>query len=91
MAIVAEWIKIDSEHVLESMEVARKKLSSGENEAVLDFSSVRRLDAAALRRLNELSEIASDKSARIALRGVTVDVYRVLKAAKIAANFFFLN
>lgn len=91
MAIVAEWVKIDSRHMLESLAVAQTKLDAGESELVLDFSSVERLDAATLNQLTELGAIAAAKSARIGLRGVNIGVYRVLKSAKIAAEFVFLS
>lgn len=91
MAVVTEWLKIDGEHPLEGLESAITKLSSGASELVLDFSSVRKLDAAALERLNDIAATASEKNVQIVLRGVTIDVYRVLKTAQIAAEFVFLN
>jgi len=91
MAIVAEWVKIDSARMLESLATAQTKLDAGESEVVLDFSSVERLDAAALNQLSELGALSSKKSARLALRGVNIGVYRVLKTSKIADEFIFLS
>jgi anti-anti-sigma regulatory factor len=55
----------------------------------LDFSSVSRIDAAAVRALEELAAVAEEKSARVVLRGVNIGVYRVLKQLKLTARFAF--
>lgn len=57
-------------------------------EAVLDFSSVERIDAAAARALEEL---ADGSSVKITLRGVNIQVYRALKLLKLAERFSFLT
>ena len=89
MATVKEWVKIDAACVLEGLDAARAKLCAGETELVLDFSSVQRLDSAALTRLSALASIAAEKSASIGMRNVNVDVYRVLKTAQVASRFHF--
>jgi anti-anti-sigma regulatory factor len=66
-------------------------LENANGQLVLDFSSVRRLDATALRAMEQLAGIADEKGARLALRGVNVDVYRVLKLVKLAPRFAFLT
>ncbi|HUN88968.1 MAG TPA: STAS domain-containing protein [Terriglobales bacterium] len=91
MAIVAEWLKMDNDHLLETLESARAKLISGECELVLDFSSVKQLDSAALNRVCELAASASEKKARVGLKSVNVAIYRVLKTAQIASSFIFLD
>jgi anti-anti-sigma regulatory factor len=91
MAIVSEWLKMDGEHMRESLNAAGARLQEGETELVLDFSAVKRLDAEALTQLGELAAIAEQRVARIAIRGVNVDVYRVLKTARLASCFTFLN
>jgi anti-anti-sigma regulatory factor len=58
-------------------------------EVVLDFSSVRRVDPSALRALEELARVADEKAVTLELRGVSVNVYKVLKLAKLAPRFLF--
>jgi anti-anti-sigma regulatory factor len=58
-------------------------------ELVLDFTGVRRIDPAALQAMEQLAFKASSKSARITLRGVNVQAYKVLKLSRMAAQFSF--
>ena len=51
----------------------------GDGEVTLDFSSVRRIDPGALRAMEELARMADEKDVKVVLRGVNVDVYKVLK------------
>ena len=59
-----------------------------EGEAILDFSSVRRIDPSALQAMEEFVRIADDKAVKVVLRGVNVDVYKVLKLVKLDAAIF---
>ena len=90
MAIVAVWQKIDEERVVLALQEAGEKLDSAEGEVVLDFSSVRRVDASAIRAIEEFANTADDKAVKVALRGVNVDVYKVLKLVKLASRFSFV-
>jgi anti-anti-sigma regulatory factor len=78
---------VDAKQVLQSLEQAREQLGNGE--LALDFSSVRRLDAGALRAMETLAGVAENKAVKIELQGVNIDVYRVLKLAKLAPRFTF--
>ena len=49
MAMIAVWLKIDEERVVQALQEAGEKLDSVEGEVTLDFSSVRRIDPSALR------------------------------------------
>lgn len=69
---------------------ATEKLAAGE-EVVLDFSSMSRVTTASIEALEKLAAAAEQKSARITLRGVNVDVYRALKVARLAPRFSFLT
>ncbi|MFZ0802538.1 MAG: STAS domain-containing protein [Terriglobales bacterium] len=91
MAMIASWLKIDEERVVEGLQDAGRKLDGLEREVVLDFSSVRRIDPSVVRALEELAGIAEDKGVKIALRGLNVDVYKVLKLVKLASRFIFVN
>lgn len=91
MTMIADWLKIDGERVAQSLQEAQAKLDSVEGELVLDFSTVRRVDPSALRALEQFAGVADEKSVKVALRGVNVDVYKVLKLAKLTSRFSFLT
>jgi anti-anti-sigma regulatory factor len=81
--------KLDDGSVIEVLEKVRAELNGTEGEVSFDFSGVRRIDAGALRAMEQLASLARDKSVKIALRGVNVDIYKVLKVAKLASRFSF--
>jgi anti-anti-sigma regulatory factor len=91
MAMISEWLKIDEERVVQGLQEAGEKLDSVEGEVALDFSSVRRLDASALKAMEEFAGIADDKSVRVVLRAVHVGVYKVLTLVKLTSRFSFVN
>ncbi|MGA1986404.1 MAG: STAS domain-containing protein [Candidatus Sulfotelmatobacter sp.] len=90
MATVAVWQRIDEERVVLALQGAGERLDSAEGEVVLDFSSVRRVDASEVRAIEEFANTADDKAVKLALRGVNVDVYKVLKLVKLASRFSFV-
>jgi anti-anti-sigma regulatory factor len=90
MATVAVWQRIDEERVVLALQGAGERLDSAEGEVVLDFSSVRRVDASEVRAIEEFANTADDKAVKPALRGVNVDVYKVLKLVKLASRFSFV-
>lgn len=91
MPTIASWLKIDGEHVVQSLQEAGAKLDSADGEVVLDFSGVRRVDPAALKALEELAGSADAKGLKVVLRGANVDIYKVLKLATLAPRFCFLS
>lgn len=91
MAMIAAWIKIDEGRILQSLQEAGERLDSVEGEVVLDFSSVRRVDAGDLRALEDLMNRADDKSIKVGLRGVNVNIYKVFKLVNLASRFSFVN
>ena len=70
---------------------ALERVTGAEHELVLDFSAVRRIDTAALAALQQLAAQARERSVTVALRGVDVDVYKVLKLLAVAGQFSFLT
>ncbi len=88
--MIAVWL-MDGERLVQALEEGRERLDGAEGEVVLDFAAVRRVDAAALRAMEQLAAGAEDKQVKIKLRGVSAEVYGVLKLAKLAPRFFFLN
>jgi len=84
-----EWIQVDPERVLDALQEAIDKASRTEGGVFLDFSSVRRIDAGEVRALEALAHLASAKAIKVALRGVRVEVYKVLKLLKLTQSFGF--
>lgn len=91
MAMIAVFLSIDEERVVPALQEAGGGLDCMQGEAVLDFSSVRRIDSSALRALEEFACIAEEKAVKVVLRGVNVDIYKVLKLVKLTRRFSFVN
>lgn len=91
MTMIPVGLEFNSESVAHALQEAREKLDSTAGDLCLDFSSVRRIDPDALKAMEELAGMADDKGVKLVLRGVNVDIYRVLKLMKLAPRFTFLN
>ena len=83
--------EIKAGSLAESLLQAMKKLDTASGEMILDFSQVRRIDSAALKALLDLAIAAEPKKIKLILRGVNVDVYKVLKLMKLASRFSCLD
>ncbi|MGZ6404156.1 MAG: STAS domain-containing protein [Bdellovibrionota bacterium] len=91
MAMNAVFLNIEETRVVAALREAGEKLDGTEGEVVLDFSSLRRINSNALPAIEELARIADEKSVKVALRGVNIDVYKVLKLVKLSRRFSFVN
>jgi len=91
MAILATWLKIDEERVVQALQEAAEKLDNAEHEVALDFSSVRRIDPSVLRAMEEFADKADKKHVKVLFRGVNVDVYKVLTLVKLVSRFSFVS
>jgi anti-anti-sigma regulatory factor len=89
--MIAVWLKIDEEGVVQALQEAGETLDRAAGEVLLDFSSMRRVNPRALRVMEEFAGIADAKGVKVVLRGVNVDVYRVFKLVKLASRFSFVN
>ena len=89
MTTIASCVRIDGERVVDSLQETGNWVESANSKVVLDFSSVRRIDPSALRALEDLAGIAGERAVTLELRGVSVDVYKVIKLAKLAPRFLF--
>jgi anti-anti-sigma regulatory factor len=87
----ATLLEIDPHRVAGCLRELHAQLDTANGEMVLDFSSVRRIDAQAVRALEELASLAEAKAVKIALRDVNVDIYKVLKLVKLALRFSLLT
>jgi anti-anti-sigma regulatory factor len=90
MTMNAEWLEIDGERVVQGLQAARETLDTAQGDVVLNFSSVRRIDPNALRAMEKLAGLADGKAVKVVLRGVNVDIYKVLKLVKLTSRFSFL-
>jgi anti-anti-sigma regulatory factor len=89
MAMTAMPLNMDDRCFALTLREAGAKLDGADGEAILDFSSVRRIDSDALRALEEFARIADEKGIKVVLRGVNVDVYKVFKLVKLTRLFSF--
>jgi len=87
----ALWLRIDPQRAAESLREAAGKLEAAGGEAVLDLAGVTRIDTQAAGALEELAGKAGAGGGKVALHGVNVDVYRVLKLMKLTAGFEFVE
>ncbi len=87
----AVWIKVDEAKLAEKLQEVCTGLSDAGGEMVLDLSAVRRIDTDGLRKMELLARTASEKNQKVALRGVDVSVYKVLKLANLTGRFSFQN
>ena len=91
MSLMAVWLKVDEERVVQALQEAGEKLDIAEGEVMLDFSSVLRIDVSGLMALEQFVGRADDKGVKVALRGVNVSVYKVLKLVKLTSRLSFVN
>ena len=89
MPIDSLILAIDGEDTVRSLEAALEALEDAGGEIVLDFSSVTRVDARALRIMEQLAGRAAGKAVRIVLAAVPISVYRVMKLMRLAPRFVF--
>ncbi len=88
---IAMLRKVDKDNVPSILQEIEKSLDHTQGEVVIDFSSVSRLDGSAVRSLAEFAGKAKANSLRVILRGVNVDVYKVLVLTKLTSPFSFVN
>jgi anti-anti-sigma regulatory factor len=89
MATIAENLRIDSAGIASLLQQAGEELERTKKNVVVDFTSVRRIDPGSLRLLEQLGREANKKKVGVTLRGVNVDVYKVMKLAQLAPSFSF--
>jgi anti-anti-sigma regulatory factor len=91
MPTMTVWPKIEEGRIAQALDEAGEKLDSAGGDIVLDFSSVRKLDIGAVQAMEELARIAAEKGVKVVLRGVNVDVHKVLTLLKLKSRFSFVN
>jgi anti-anti-sigma regulatory factor len=88
---IPAWLTISQDRVFEDLIDACQKLDSVDNELLLDFSSIRRMNPNALTAIEALAENAEKKSVRVTLCGVNVNLYRVFKLVGLTRRLRFVN
>jgi anti-anti-sigma regulatory factor len=91
MVTIPAILNIDEQCLVVTLDRASKQLDGSQDEIVLDFSSVRRIDAASLRRLEEFAAAAKARNVKVVLRGVNVNLYKTLKLMKLTRELSFVN
>jgi anti-anti-sigma factor len=91
MEMIPVWLSVDDKRLVPDLREASEKLDTSQGDAVLDFSSVCRIDSSALRVMEDLVGEADRKGVKVVLCGVSVAVYKVLKLARLASRFSFTN
>lgn len=91
MATISGVVQVDEARAARSIEDACARLESADGELVLDLSSVERLDPSAVVALNALVPLAKEKATKLVLRGVNVNVYKVLKLVRLSNHFTFVS
>ncbi len=83
-------LKVDEERLVASLQHLGAELK-GTDDVILDFSPVRRIDPAALEALADFVDAADEKAVSVVLSGVNIDVYRVLKLARLTQRFSLVS
>jgi anti-anti-sigma regulatory factor len=91
MTMIPVALEFDRDSVTHALQEARSKLANVEGDLCLDFSAVRRIDPNALTEMEQLARLADQKGVKVVLRGVNIDIYRVLKLMKLTSRFSFLS
>jgi len=82
---------IDGEHVAQQLNDIREKLATEGPEVLLDFFLAQALDPTDLRALEELAASAEGESTKIVIRGINIEMYKVLKLAGLSEKFEFID
>ncbi len=78
---------IDGERAAQDLQEICGKRDTTSAEVVLDFSDVQRIDPRAIAALETLARRSSKGAATITLRGLNVNIYKVLKLAGLSSCF----
>ena len=91
MATTGNVLDIEDANVALMLEEAANRLEREGGELTLDLSRVRRLDSSSVRTLQKLATVADQKSVKLTLRGVHIDLYKTLKLMKLTHRFLFAD
>ena len=87
----SECIVVNGERVAETLKEICGKLPANGGEVLLDFFFVQTLDPAGIKGLEDLAGTAGILKVKVILRGVNVELYKVLKLSDLTDKFLFIN
>jgi anti-anti-sigma regulatory factor len=82
---------IDGEHIVQQLNDICRQLGSEGPEVLLDFFLAQTLDTEGIRALEELAAGAGNENAKVVLRGVNIEMYKVMKLAGLSDKFTFID
>jgi anti-anti-sigma regulatory factor len=91
MSTISTPHEAETGDLMESLRQAQSRLSSADEDVALDLSSVRRIGPGVLKHLQGLARMSESTKTRVTLRGVSVDVYKVLKLMRLSSHFSFVD
>jgi anti-anti-sigma regulatory factor len=83
-------VMLDEKQLVPVLQDLAEKLDRAGSELVLDFSAVRWIDSKAVLAIDGLTQKADEKSIRVVLHNVDVDVYKVLKLVRLTPRLSFV-
>jgi len=84
-------IRIEPERASESLRRIREEVVAANGEVALDLSLLARIDSSALREMELLARAAEEKNAKPAVHGANIEIYKVLKLARLSERFRFVD
>jgi anti-anti-sigma regulatory factor len=91
MPTIAVLIKVEEGRIAAALHEWVMRMDSVGGGIVVDFSSVSRIDPSGLRAIDEFAKLADANGVKVSVRGMNVDVYRVLKLADLAQRWSFAS
>jgi anti-anti-sigma regulatory factor len=91
MPKIAVRVKVDDANIATTIDKVSEKLNASEGEVLIDCNALMRLDGGALRALEDLARLAREKETKVVLRGMNVELYRVLKLTRLTSTFVFAD
>jgi anti-anti-sigma regulatory factor len=86
-----ESIVVNGERVAEALKAVCSGLPTDGSDVLLDFFLVHTLDPAAIEALEHLAGTAELMKVKVILRGVNVEMYKVMKLSDLTGKFLFIN
>ena len=87
----SEVLRVDAQQPLKILQEAQEKVANNKTDVTLDLSAMKKVDPALLQALEGLAILAGNNHVNVALRGADVGVYKVLKLARLASQFSFVD
>ena len=85
------FLSIPEGNLTSAFETAGKTLDGEPQQLGVDLSCVHRIDSAGLNAIQDFAHVADEKKVKVVLRGVNVNVYKMLKLARLTRHFLFAN